>query len=241
MKTDSEDLAISMASQVDCLVCGELNETDRQQLLAWLEAEPDRWRLCGVAFLEAQVWSQAINRWPPTDDRSGDVTSAIARRLPQRSATSRRALYRQAGIAAAVVVAFGLGMACHDFSTPVPRATETTAATSDTTAASESDNDFIPPTVPSKHESVLASLNVETGEGLGRSTPIQIPVVPAATDQGRVQERAAISDYVRQQWERRGYNVSVERRFLFAKLADGQQVVVPVEQLHVNPVPVHIN
>ena len=41
--------------------------------------------------------------------------------------------------------------------------------------------------------------------------------------------------------ERRGYKVSFERRYLFARLPDGQQVVVPVEQLHVNAIPSNIN
>ena len=81
----------------------------------------------------------------------------------------------------------------------------------------------------------------ETGGGLGRSTPIQIPVVPAVTDASRGQEIAEIPDYVRQQWERRGFKVSLARRFLFAKLADGRQIVVPVEQLRVNPLPIHVN
>jgi len=87
----------------------------------------------------------------------------------------------------------------------------------------------------------MASFNVETGGGSGRMTPIQIPVVPAATDAGQERDHSEIPEYVRQQWERRGYKVSLERRFMFAKLADGQQVVVPVEQVRVNPIPIHIN
>jgi len=43
------------------------------------------------------------------------------------------------------------------------------------------------------------------------------------------------------QWERRGYKVSLERRYLFARLPDGQQVAVPIEHVHVNPIPVSIN
>ncbi len=108
-------------------------------------------------------------------------------------------------------------------------------------SAPESDVPLEPSRLPLMNESVLASLNVDTSGGLGRSTPIQIPVVLAATDDAHVLEHAEIPDYVRQQWERRGYKVSLERRFLFAKLADGQKVVVPVDQLRVNPLPIHVN
>jgi hypothetical protein len=40
-----------------------------------------------------------------------------------------------------------------------------------------------------------------------------------------------ISEYDRQKWERRGYQLSKEKRFLPAELPDGKKVVVPVEQV----------
>src|SRR5436189_691179 len=235
MNTESDHADSHMPGQVDRLVCGELDETARQQLLTWLEAEPARWRICGVAFLEAQAWSRAIERWPRADDGAGGSSSAILRLAPDGPRKRRHALVHRATIGAAVVIAFGLGLAFRDFSTPAQRAAETAAVSGDvpgTTGQDLPDGDSNP---ASKQESVLATLNVETGNGFGHSTPIHFPVVPAAIDENRVQELAEIPDYVRQQWERRGYKVSLERRFLFAKLADGQKVVVPVDQLRVNP------
>src|SRR5437773_7780048 len=46
---------------IDRLVSGDLEETRRQELLAWLEEHPDRWRKCALAFLEAQLWRQAFD------------------------------------------------------------------------------------------------------------------------------------------------------------------------------------
>lgn len=239
MNTESDDVASTMPSQVDRLVCGELDESARQKLLAWLEAEPARWRMCGVAFLEAQAWSRAIERWPRADDQSCSSAGATLRLAPGQS--RRRALVRQATIAAAVVIAFGLGIAFRDFSAAAQRAAETADVSGDVPGGTRKDLSNGDSNLPSKQESVLASLNVETGDGFGHSTPIHFPVVPAAIDENHLQEHAEIPDYVRQQWERRGYKVSLERRFLFAKLADGQKVVVPVDQLRVNPLPIHVN
>lgn len=241
MNTESDHGDSHMPGQVDRLVCGELDETSRQQLLAWLEAEPARWRMCGVAFLEAQAWARAIERWPQADNRAAGSSTAALRLAADRSRKRRRDLVRQATIAAAVVIAFGLGLAFRDFSAPAQRAAETTAVSGDAPGGTGQHLPDGDSNLASKPKSILASLNVETGNGFGHSTPIHVPVVPAAIDENRIQEHAEIPDYVRQQWERRGYKVSLERRFLFARLADGQKVVVPVDQLRVNPLPTHVN
>jgi hypothetical protein len=91
---------------------------------------------------------------------------------------------------------------------------------------------------------VFAALDVRTGDGFGPTAPIRIPVMPVGVEAGHAQERqydTEIPEYVRQQWERQGYKVSFERRFLFARLPNGQQVAVPVDQVHVNPIPVSFN
>ena len=46
--------------QFDLLVDGELDEKDRRELLSRLDHEPDGWRRCALAFLQAQAWQQAL-------------------------------------------------------------------------------------------------------------------------------------------------------------------------------------
>src|ERR1017187_5596583 len=48
--------------QFDLLVDGELSETDRRDLLLELEHEPDGWRRCALAFLEAQCWKAELRQ-----------------------------------------------------------------------------------------------------------------------------------------------------------------------------------
>jgi hypothetical protein len=45
---------------LDRLVEGELTESQRREVLLRLEAQPDGWKRCALAFLEAQSWRQAF-------------------------------------------------------------------------------------------------------------------------------------------------------------------------------------
>jgi len=53
MQNDKEHL-------LDLLVDGELSESQRRELLLWCERDPEGWRRCALAFLEAQSWSQEL-------------------------------------------------------------------------------------------------------------------------------------------------------------------------------------
>jgi len=44
----------------DRLADGELSESERRQLLASLDQEPNGWRRCALAFLEAQCWKNEL-------------------------------------------------------------------------------------------------------------------------------------------------------------------------------------
>jgi hypothetical protein len=224
-----------LAGLVDGLVCGDLDEGARGRVLAWLEEDPARWRLCGLAFLEAQTWSQTLGQWPAADSEPVPVLS-----LPR---SRRQTKVRRALAAATLIVAFGLGLALRDAVIPRkpsrdrPIADNWAAAPAPAATGGKSDG-------AAGNEPVFAALDVRTGDGFGPSAPIRIPVMPAGVAAGHAQEvryETEIPEYVRQQWERQGYKVSFERRFLFARLPDGQQVAVPVDQVHVNPIPVSIN
>jgi len=47
---------------LDRLVDGELAETERREVLQTLERQPDGWRQCALAFLEAQSWGEALTQ-----------------------------------------------------------------------------------------------------------------------------------------------------------------------------------
>lgn len=227
MNAEDRDSDGETASLLDRLVCGELDETSRGALVAWLEADPLRWRLCGLAFLEAQTWSHALAAWPVPERQSRRPARTIQPAVGKPRARIWRVAHA-AALAACVLAAFGLGLASRPALVP-PKSNSAgqIAAGGPTNEQHESPTDD---TGRSSQEGkpVLASVSVQPGAGLGAEATLQIPVVPA----GRDRAPAVIPDYVRQQWQRRGYRLSIERRYLFANLPDGERVVVPVERIH---------
>src|SRR5262245_14442224 len=114
MNTNTTVADDNFPSLLDRLVCGELDEMARGHVLDWLEQDPARWRVCGLAFLEAQTWSQALG-----DACVGTISpvlpaSAIASHGSSTAGTGRRAIVRRILTAAALFVAFGLGLALRD-------------------------------------------------------------------------------------------------------------------------------
>jgi hypothetical protein len=84
---------------LDQLVDGELNCQRRQELLAALDREPDGWRRCAIAFLEAQAWADGL--------RGSEPAAAPVRTAPVRPRAF--GFMKYTGVAAAVAVAFLTG------------------------------------------------------------------------------------------------------------------------------------
>src|SRR5579872_1449138 len=152
---------------LDRLVCGELDEGARRRLLAWLEAEPLRWRLCGVAFLEAQTWSQAFGELPRGDYdlRRDTVHPAICTAAPRVSDRRHRTAVGPLGLAA-LLIAFGLGLALRDVVVPQGRQGERQGADLATSQSSsrlssrtgDQAANAVGSETPSQAEPVLAAL-----------------------------------------------------------------------------------
>jgi hypothetical protein len=127
---------------------------------------------------------------------------------------------------AACLLAFGLGFSLH---AAMSSSRMAAAPGSGEERGSSRDRSSRPTASP-----LMAALSVQANPGLAAAPQVHIPVVPGSDEERPVEE---LPEYVRQQWERQGYKVALERRYLFAKLPDGQQVVVPVEQVVVNHTP----
>lgn len=124
---------------LDLLVDGELDESNRRELLLWCERDPEGWRRCALAFLESQCWSQqlrdasveggmhsqaASHVAPPCDElqtaasqtpSAGTATPAsrdpIALKAPQTGLMRTwKSLVGPLAMAASFLAAFGLGL-----------------------------------------------------------------------------------------------------------------------------------
>jgi hypothetical protein len=97
---------------MDQLVDGELPDRERRELLVRLELEPDGWRRCALAFLEAQCCREALR--PDTNSAltRGATSVAVAPATGRKSKLPRRAA-NLAALAAGLLAAFTLGRLSH--------------------------------------------------------------------------------------------------------------------------------
>lgn len=110
---------------LDRLVDGELAEDERRALLRRLEADPDGWRCCALAFLESQAWREALRPLVRPAQQSPRTAPAMEGRPRGRW----RPVAHRAALAASLAAAFTLGWALHrpppeTAPTPLPPATE---------------------------------------------------------------------------------------------------------------------
>jgi hypothetical protein len=220
----------NMAAAIDRLVSGDLDETARRSVLAWLDEQPARWRQCGLTFLEAQTWSQALGAGiSPPPARPARGFAPVPHTPERRHWTGAPA----AIIAAGIALAFGLGImgggAFRHGSDRVPGRPQLTSGVRD--AVPREEHDPRPP----RETPVLASVGVKPS-GWGLPDSVQIPVVPNNVAASAPKVKPQIPEHIRRQWERRGYHIESQRRYLFARLPDGEQVAVPIEHISLNPV-----
>jgi|SRR5262245_44294353 len=213
----------AVQAQLDRLAAGDLPEGERRSLLAWLDEEPRRWRACAVTFLEAQSWENAIAAWP-----AGGAQNALGREVPTARSARRpeqayQFRYRQLALAAIVLAAFFSGAVLARFApAPILRQTPTVIQRPDSTPGGDAHPDF-------GDQPLLATVSVRTNLDPQVPAQLQVPVAPWNAAEEAL---AGISDYERKQWERRGFELSEERRYLPARLPDGREVVVPVNKVH---------
>jgi hypothetical protein len=102
------------SSAIDRLVDGELSTGEERALLASFEAQPDGWRLCALAFLEARLWKSEMT-WVTRNGVSHINGAAFSGMPPTVSAPASRganaAWARVLAVAASIGVAFFLGIA----------------------------------------------------------------------------------------------------------------------------------
>jgi len=218
---DTSDL--NMLSLLDRLVCGELDEETRGAVLNWLDANPGRWRQCGLAFLEAQTWSRALSTQPSAKIeeviQNTDVTTTNMQPRKRRRLTV-------ASLAACVLVAFGCGFVANHALNLTEWHTLGQITRSEPQAARIKDSHR----ANQQTEPLLASIAMQPTSAASGNAVLQIPVAPAI----QTKNPTAIPDYVRSQWERQGYQLSVERRYVLGNLPDGEQIAVPVERVRAN-------
>ncbi len=211
-----------LAAAIDRLVADELGTDDRRALLARLESTPDGWRRCALAFLEDQAWRSALAR-PAIESVPPPIAQPSTR--PHRG----KAGVRVGAYALAACLFALLAQVCFRAGVGSVKPQVLPEVTSTPPQLAPRPDPGPPPGQPLGWASL-----VDPSEG--EALPRQVPILAAtASNEKWLQEQpATIPDYVRAQWERRGFQIEERRRLVGLDLKDGRRVAIPVDEVAVD-------
>jgi hypothetical protein len=236
---------------IDRLVDAALAPAQLRAAIERLDREPDGWKRCALAFLEAQCWREAFRALDepvptPLGIASRPWPPATGRAVP-RNGRWRRGV-RAAALAAA---AFALGWLVHaprssspagpaapppvlavasgqDNPEPPPGTPGVVGPPRPTVALARRPRDDRSPPYPS--EGVVAVARLRIGPE-GDSAEVPLLAGPGIDAEWLRDQPPPLTEHGQALWRRRGYEVDQRRRIITATLDDGRLVTVPIDQV----------
>jgi hypothetical protein len=265
---------------LDLLVDGELDDVRRRELLTRLDAEPEGWRRCALAFLEHRAWQDTLGSGANLGRRgmpagqpmilgaghmagtnglrvaSRSVEPASISRVPcdfvpaipahqvhlRRSMSLPRFSAVLTGLAACVVLAFGLGWATRGMSglptTPLRNSAQIATHGARPTVRRLPHVPVAPPDerahVASNAQPRAIPAVADSEQSLAAAAkPVAISDASATTDWFH-EAPTPLPQEVQRHFERRGYEVQQQRRLVSVRLRNGREVRLPVEEIKFN-------
>jgi hypothetical protein len=202
---------------IDRLVAGELTDPERRDLLLKLEADPEGWRRCALAFLEDQTWRSALGSSATIFPQTKPIAPPVI--------GQKRPWLRWAAIAASVLaLGFSAGFAVGGKGRGTVEV--------QTAQQEPSKSPISPPTIETDQVREVGWIDL-VDSASGESPPRRVPIVsgPGLDEKWLRDQAPAVSDYVRARWERQGYQVQERRNLVSVLLDDGRQVTIPVDEV----------
>jgi hypothetical protein len=220
MNTDWNNTTLD-DSRFDRLVDGELSDEERRGLLSKLDDQPDGWRRCALAFLEAQSWKQTFQMIPRSEPQA-----SVVREMPKPHVHPHRLPWKNhlgtfAAMAASFLMVFYIGSLLLRTSGDRIGGWSQVAQTRP-----------IPTTHSGNGTHPWHIVTVAAPVG----SPVRVPAVERENiDPNWLQHLPpAIPDDVMQAFHRTGHQVQQQRELVPVPLQDGRQLVVPVDQVNVH-------
>jgi hypothetical protein len=211
----------------DRLVDDELSAAERRELLASLDARPQGWRHCALAFLEAQSWKKDLREIAATAVAPVATEKFIA---PKSTGprTAVRAIVQWLAVAAAVIVAFRIGAL----------QTRSGLLTAGDAVPTVGQVASVPPSGRAPGDAKPAdALNLWVRNDAGQMQRVRVPLVDASQldDELGVKFLTGVPDDVRSRLQNQGYSVQSKRRYAPLWLDNGRPMIVPVEDTRIVP------
>jgi hypothetical protein len=224
-------------ARIDDLVDGKLDDANRRALLTRCEVEPEGWRRCALAFLEAQCWRDALRplAQPPSAARSSSLDYG-AGQAPRVGRGQWSRFARTFAAAAACVTLFSLGWLISDASRGKRPSTAGNsqniaarqignggAGETETTSGAGQPQGALP--VPSSAAGTVRTANPRI---VAEKHAASLASRSAWGNPRGVAQAGPLSEADRKDLEHRGFEVETHRRMVTVPLRDGRRVNVPV-------------
>ncbi|MBC8356775.1 MAG: hypothetical protein H8E66_32770 [Planctomycetes bacterium] len=238
--------------ELDRLVDGELSRDEYRALLVALNEQPDGWRKCAMAFLEAQAFGQEFHALQDDVDvaevaRLQETTELL--RIQLRSSVGRNVSSRPTGqlvgLMLAMAVCFALAFTGgvwwngrdstkSDVAVPVvvrPTDNLSPIALNEGSALVAHDEPAMG-VVPTEHVTFV----VDRGDG--ESERFELPIYDASNRFARqlLQDSPSMPEDVERAIRDSGFHVKSQRQWAPVRLQDGRRAFFPVDQLDITPV-----
>jgi hypothetical protein len=230
---------------IDQIVDGALTPAQLRGAIDLLDHEPDGWKRCALAFLEAQCWRESFRLvGEPIQLNLPAGTTSLVQNDVHPIRTDRRWVSR--ALAASVVAAsFALGWLGHQaHSRPQPDETAVARSVESETKPETSSQPESPPTTvgearrpthlatvnPLEEVTTVARLRVGSANA---QTALPILAGPGINTEWLKNQPPAVSEHGLAVLQQHGYQVDQRRRLVSATLADGRRVTVPIDQVQI--------
>jgi hypothetical protein len=236
---------------IDRIVDGELTPAELRAAIDRLDHEPDAWKRCALAFLEAQCWRESLQAIGqpsrlPVDARTSSVSLATA------PSTRRPAIWlRRATLAATVAASFVLGWAAQTWRPLIDPDRDSPAMARNLTVQPAQES-----ATSSLDEPPLPARTVSDSPGEDRSPPnpteivrevatllirsetaqTEVPILagPGIDSEWIKNQPPPISEHEQVVFQRHGYQVDQRRRLISGTLSDGRRVTVPIDHVQIH-------
>ena len=232
---DDNIFPTSPQRQLDLLVDGELSEADRRALLLQLEHEPDGWRRCALAFLEAQCWKAELGQMAHNAAPECGRTTAAP---PAKSAApqdGQRQSWRQfvattLAIAASFLLTLVVVRGWSGGSLHSPDSTVVKSATEEFPLANR---DASPAPVAAPAADAWETVTLARD---GQPETFRVPALRRDTLDENLLNNVpdAISPELQQAFEQSGHRVVQQREIVPVEMKDGRRLVVPVDHVKIH-------
>ena len=242
---------------IDQMVDGGMTPNELRHCIERLDAAPENWRRCALAFLEAQSWADAFQSMGGTIAEDAPGISAdlpfrafpISSPTPVRLAAAPRRRVLAAALAAGIAwFAFSLGWLSHGVRTRSDPERNAPPALAGESRIPESHPDAAPQAAPTPQPlgpgsiaglptdrlpTVREVARLRFGSGDTASAEVPIFAGPGLNQRWLLEQPPPVSEHDRAVWQRQGYVLEQQRRLLSVPLADGRRAAVPVDHVQV--------